>query len=208
MEKSQRGPVRQVRGFLSSIGGELQTLTTGLHCDTVNSCFFSKNFRALRRAERRSAQGQRRWPLHVWLRLRRAALHLPCLSLITRHLSLPLRGCTLPDGYSIIHDTGQLNLPRSPMRACPQCQRTYPDDTDFCPRDGAPLRRGTPRGCPRTATRTAPCSSGLRPPERCRSADLEVSTCRPQGRRYKYHRAIPALRGKLQSPLQPWDFPL
>jgi serine/threonine-protein kinase len=25
------------------------------------------------------------------------------------------------------------------MRACPQCQRTYPDDTDFCPRDGSPL---------------------------------------------------------------------
>jgi serine/threonine-protein kinase len=25
------------------------------------------------------------------------------------------------------------------MRACPQCQRTYPDDTDFCPRDGAHL---------------------------------------------------------------------
>jgi serine/threonine-protein kinase len=25
------------------------------------------------------------------------------------------------------------------MRACPQCQRTYPDDTDLCPRDGAPL---------------------------------------------------------------------
>jgi serine/threonine-protein kinase len=25
------------------------------------------------------------------------------------------------------------------MRACPKCQRTYPDDTDFCPRDGAPL---------------------------------------------------------------------
>ena len=25
------------------------------------------------------------------------------------------------------------------MRACPKCQRTCPDDTDFCPRDGAPL---------------------------------------------------------------------
>jgi hypothetical protein len=25
------------------------------------------------------------------------------------------------------------------MRACPQCQRTYPDDTDFCPRDATPL---------------------------------------------------------------------
>jgi hypothetical protein len=25
------------------------------------------------------------------------------------------------------------------MRACPQSQRTYPDDTDFCPRDGAHL---------------------------------------------------------------------
>ncbi len=25
------------------------------------------------------------------------------------------------------------------MRACPKCQRTYPDDTDFCPRDGAQL---------------------------------------------------------------------
>jgi formylglycine-generating enzyme required for sulfatase activity len=25
------------------------------------------------------------------------------------------------------------------MRACPQCQRTYPDDTDFCLRDGAHL---------------------------------------------------------------------
>ena len=25
------------------------------------------------------------------------------------------------------------------MRACPKCQRTYPDDTDFCPRDGALL---------------------------------------------------------------------
>ena len=25
------------------------------------------------------------------------------------------------------------------MRACPKCQRTYPDDTDFCPHDGAPL---------------------------------------------------------------------
>jgi hypothetical protein len=25
------------------------------------------------------------------------------------------------------------------VRACPQCQRTYPDDTDFCPRDGSPL---------------------------------------------------------------------
>ena len=25
------------------------------------------------------------------------------------------------------------------MRACPQYQRTYPDDTDFCPRDGAHL---------------------------------------------------------------------
>jgi predicted amidophosphoribosyltransferase len=34
------------------------------------------------------------------------------------------------------------------MRACPQCQRTYPDDTDICPRDGAPLRKGNPRGCP------------------------------------------------------------
>jgi len=30
-------------------------------------------------------------------------------------------------------------LPRNPMRACPQCQRTYPDDTDSCPRDGAHL---------------------------------------------------------------------
>jgi hypothetical protein len=33
------------------------------------------------------------------------------------------------------------------MRACPQCQRTYPDDPDFCPRDAAlhsfdPPRRG------------------------------------------------------------------
>jgi serine/threonine protein kinase len=25
------------------------------------------------------------------------------------------------------------------MRACPKCHRTYPDDTDFCPRDGAQL---------------------------------------------------------------------
>jgi serine/threonine protein kinase len=25
------------------------------------------------------------------------------------------------------------------MRACPKCQRTYADDTDFCPRDGARL---------------------------------------------------------------------
>jgi serine/threonine-protein kinase len=25
------------------------------------------------------------------------------------------------------------------MRACPQCLRTYPDDTDFCPRDGGKL---------------------------------------------------------------------
>jgi hypothetical protein len=24
------------------------------------------------------------------------------------------------------------------MRACPPCQRTYPDDTEFCPHDGAP----------------------------------------------------------------------
>ena len=39
-----------------------------LHCNTVDSCFSSKDFQAPRRAERRSAQGQRRWPLHVWLR--------------------------------------------------------------------------------------------------------------------------------------------
>lgn len=32
-----------------------------------------------------------------------------------------------------------LDLPRNPIRACPQCQRTYPDDTNFCPRDGSPL---------------------------------------------------------------------
>ena len=32
------------------------------------------------------------------------------------------------------------------MRACPECQRTFPDDTDFCPRDGTPLPR------PATAT--------------------------------------------------------
>jgi len=25
------------------------------------------------------------------------------------------------------------------MRTCPNCQRTYPDETDFCPRDGTPL---------------------------------------------------------------------
>jgi serine/threonine-protein kinase len=25
------------------------------------------------------------------------------------------------------------------MRACPNCQRTYPDETEFCPRDGTPL---------------------------------------------------------------------
>lgn len=25
------------------------------------------------------------------------------------------------------------------MRACPKCRRTFPDDTDFCPRDGTPL---------------------------------------------------------------------
>ena len=42
------------------------------------------------------------------------------------------------------------------MRACPQCSRTYPDDTDFCPRDGALLRWGNPRGCPRAATGAAP----------------------------------------------------
>ena len=39
-----------------------------LHCNAVGSCFFSKDLQALRRAERRSAQGQRRWPLQVWLR--------------------------------------------------------------------------------------------------------------------------------------------
>jgi hypothetical protein len=27
------------------------------------------------------------------------------------------------------------------MRACPQCLRTCPDDTDFCPRDGAPRHK-------------------------------------------------------------------
>jgi REP element-mobilizing transposase RayT len=47
-----------------------------LHCNAVGSCFFSKDLQALRRAERRSAQGQRRWPLHVWLQLRRAVPHL------------------------------------------------------------------------------------------------------------------------------------
>ncbi len=26
------------------------------------------------------------------------------------------------------------------MRTCPKCQRTFPDDTDFCPRDGTPLQ--------------------------------------------------------------------
>ena len=36
-----------------------------LHCNAVGSCFFSKDLQALRRAERRSAQGQRRWPLHA-----------------------------------------------------------------------------------------------------------------------------------------------
>ncbi len=30
------------------------------------------------------------------------------------------------------------------MRACPQCQRTYPDDTDFCPRHGAARSAVTP----------------------------------------------------------------
>lgn len=25
------------------------------------------------------------------------------------------------------------------MRTCPKCQRAYPHDTDFCPRDGSPL---------------------------------------------------------------------
>jgi serine/threonine-protein kinase len=25
------------------------------------------------------------------------------------------------------------------MRTCPKCQRTFPDETDFCPRDGTPL---------------------------------------------------------------------
>ena len=29
------------------------------------------------------------------------------------------------------------DLPRSPMRACPPCPRRYPDNTDFCRRDGA-----------------------------------------------------------------------
>jgi hypothetical protein len=37
-------------------------------------------------------------------------------------------------------------------------------------------------------------SRDLLPPNRCRSADLEVSTCRPQGRRYKCHLAIGARR--------------
>ena len=27
------------------------------------------------------------------------------------------------------------------MRACPQCQRTYPDDTNFCRRGGAPRHK-------------------------------------------------------------------
>jgi predicted amidophosphoribosyltransferase len=61
------------------------------------------------------------------------------------------------------------------MRACPQCQRTYPDDTELCPRDGAPLRRGNPRGCPRTATRAAPCGGGLRPPDSCGMAILAMT---------------------------------
>ncbi len=43
-------------------------LPAPLCCNSASSCFLDKNFRALRRAERRSAQGQRRWPLHVGLR--------------------------------------------------------------------------------------------------------------------------------------------
>ena len=40
------------------------------------------------------------------------------------------------------------------MWACPKCQRTYPDDTGFCPRDGTPLP------APQTATEAA-LASGL-----------------------------------------------
>jgi hypothetical protein len=40
-----------------------------LHCNAVGSCFLGKDLQALRRAERRSAQGQRRWPVHAaWRR--------------------------------------------------------------------------------------------------------------------------------------------
>jgi len=71
VEGVARTCVLQVRG---SSQPEPQTSKAELHCNTVDSCFLSKDFRALRRAERRSAQGQRRWPLHVWSRLRRPAL--------------------------------------------------------------------------------------------------------------------------------------
>ena len=40
------------------------------------------------------------------------------------------------------------------MRACPQCQRTYPDDTDSCPRDGSPLS-------PDSLHRVTPADAGI-----------------------------------------------
>jgi hypothetical protein len=60
------------------------------------------------------------------------------------------------------------------MRACLPCPRTYPDDSDFCPRDGT----------------------------LCCSADLEVGTCRAQARRYVCSGGLRPPSGDRRSPLQ------
>src|SRR5271157_60891 len=84
-------------------------------------------------------------------------------SLVTCHCARGPPVLLVPFLIAVVLSTAPgsyFDLPRSPMRACPQCQRTYPDDTDFCLRDGAPPKE-VAQG--RSAGPALPLDRGWRP---------------------------------------------
>jgi hypothetical protein len=77
------------------------------------------------------------------------------------------------------------------MRACPQCQRTYPDDTDFCPRDGA---RVTAQATETEAQLAGQLSRRFRLVRRLGAGAMGTALCRAERR---------SAQGERGSPLHP-----